>query len=380
MQQIIAFIKNQSSKVCLIGIWGMGGSGKTTTATAVYNQFHGKFVVHRFIENIREVCEKESRGIIHLKQQLLLDNMKTTDKRFMREKALVVLDDVSTLTQVKALCGKRKCFGTGSVLIVTSRDVRILKSLEVDHVYSMTEMDEYESLELFNLHAFRKSSAKEDFNQLSRSIIDYCGGLPLALEEIGSYLCDRTKQQWKSTLSNLRRIPNDKVQKKLKISYDGLDYDYERGIFLDICCFFIGKKRAYVSEILDGCGLNADMGITILIERSLLKVEKNDKLGMHGLLRDMGREIVRKRSEEELGKRSRLWSDEDVHDVLNQNCVRTFSTSNLNETSDLPPSPFQDSLFICNYITLINILAANCWTHDLSVFALPCSFVHYKYV
>lgn len=358
----------------------MGGSGKTTTATAVYNQFHGKFVVHRFIENIREVCEKESRGIIHLKQQLLLDNMKTTDKRFMREKALVVLDDVSTLKQVKALCGKRKCFGTGSVLIVTSRDVRILKSLEVDHVYSMTEMDEYESLELFNLHAFRKSSAKEDFNQLSRSIIDYCGGLPLALEEIGSYLCDRTKQQWKSTLSNLRRIPNDKVQKKLKISYDGLDYDFERGIFLDICCFFIGKKRAYVSEILDGCGLNADMGITILIERSLLKVEKNDKLGMHGLLRDMGREIVRKISEEELGKRSRLWSYEDVHDVLNQNSVRTFSTSNLNETSDLPPSPFQDSLFICNYITLINILAANCWTHDLSVFALSCSFVHYKYV
>ncbi|CAL5195444.1 unnamed protein product [Lathyrus oleraceus] len=30
-------IDYQSSKACMIGIWGMGGSGKTTTAKALYN-------------------------------------------------------------------------------------------------------------------------------------------------------------------------------------------------------------------------------------------------------------------------------------------------------------------------------------------------------
>ncbi|CAJ2634997.1 unnamed protein product [Trifolium pratense] len=57
----------------------------------------------------------------------------------------------------------------------------------------------------------------------------------------------------------------------------------EKDIFLDIFCFFIGKDRGYVTEILNGGGLHAVIGIVILIERSLVKIEKNNKLGMHDL-------------------------------------------------------------------------------------------------
>jgi hypothetical protein len=95
----------------------------------------------------------------------------------------------------------------------------------------------------------------------------------------------------------------------------------EKDIFLDICCFFIGKDRAYVTKILNGCGLYADIGITVLVERSLVKIEKNNKLGMHDLLRDMGREIVRQTSVKNPGKRNRLWYHEDVHDVLTKYMV-----------------------------------------------------------
>ncbi|MCH79812.1 TMV resistance protein N, partial [Trifolium medium] len=334
VQQVIQFIENQSRKVCLIGIWGMGGSGKTTTARAIYNKINlqQKFVNLSFIENIGEVC-KNGEEIIHLQEQLLSDILKTSEKiydpasgittienRFNGKKALIVLDDVSTFEQVEALCGNRKYFGWGTVLIVTSRDVRILQLLEVDHVYRINEMDKNKSIELFSWHAFRRPSPVEDFSKLSESIVDYCGGLPLALKVIGSSLRERTKKEhWKCTLSKLMRIPNNIVQKKLKLSYDGLEDYHQKDIFLDICCFFIGKDRAYVTDILNGCGLYADSGITILIEQSLLKVEKNNKLGMHGLLRDMGREIVRKRSIEEPGERSRLWFHEDVRDVLTEN-------------------------------------------------------------
>ncbi|CAL5195432.1 unnamed protein product [Lathyrus oleraceus] len=332
VQQVIQFIENHSSKVCLIGIWGMAGSGKTTTARAIYNKFNGKFLDHRFIGDIREVCERGVEEINHLQEQLLsyvlktnekidntLDGITTIEKSFMGKKALVVLDDVSTFEQVEALCGNRKCFASGSVLIVTSRDLRILKLLKVDRIYSIKEMDESKSLELFCWHVFREPSPKDDFTELSRSIVAYCGGLPLALEVIGSYLRDRPKQHWINVLSKLERIPNDKVQDKLQISYEGLEDDLEKDIFLDICCFFIGKDRAHVSEILDGCGLHSEVGITVLIERSLLKVEKNNKLGMHGLLRDMGREIVRKESMKEPEKRSRLWVHKDAHKVLTDN-------------------------------------------------------------
>ncbi|KAK2406112.1 hypothetical protein P8452_68477 [Trifolium repens] len=332
VKQVVGLIEKQTGNVCIVGIWGMGGSGKTTVAKAVYNEIHRRFDCTSFIENIREVCEQDTRGHMHLQQQLLSDVLKTKEKIHSialgtnmiqkvvsGKKALVVLDDVTDFQQIKVLCGNYKCFGSGSVLIVTTRDVHILKLLKVVSVYKMEEMHKTESLELFSWHAFRKASPKGGFGELSRSVAAYCGGLPLALEVLGSYLFDRTKQEWTSVLSKLERIPNDQVHEKLRISYDGLKDDLVKDIFLDICCFFIGKDRAYVTEILNGCGLYADIGIAVLIDRSLLKVEKNNKLGMHDLIRDMGREIVRESSAREPGKRSRLWFHDDVHDVLTKN-------------------------------------------------------------
>jgi len=147
---------------------------------------------------------------------------------------------VTKVEQIKALCGNRKWFGPESVLIVTTRDVHLLKLLKVAHVCTMKEMDEDESLELFSWHAFREPSPTKYFSELSRNAVAYCGGLPLALEILGSYLYGRTKREWTSVLSKLERIPNDQVQEKLRISYDGLKDDMEKDIFLDM--FFLYRQ------------------------------------------------------------------------------------------------------------------------------------------
>ncbi|KAL2986837.1 hypothetical protein AAZX31_12G228800 [Glycine max] len=331
-QEVIGFIKNQSTKVCMIGIWGMGGSGKTTIAKFIYNQIHSRFPGKSFIENIRKVCETDGRGHAHLQEQLLTDVLKTKvkihsvgmgtsmiEKRLSGKEVLIVLDDVNEFDQLKDLCGNRKWIGLGSVIIITTRDRGLLNILNVDYVYKMEEMNENEALELFSWHAFRKAEPREEFNELARNVVAYCGGLPLALEVLGSYLIERTEKEWKNLLSKLEIIPNNQVQKKLRISFDGLHDQMEKDIFLDVCCFFIGKDKAYVTEILNGCGLHADIGITVLIERSLIIVEKNNKLGMHQLVRDMGREIIRESLTKEPGKRSRLWFHKDVIDVLTKN-------------------------------------------------------------
>ncbi|CAJ2635022.1 unnamed protein product [Trifolium pratense] len=330
VQKVTDFI-DQSNKVCMVGIWGMGGSGKTTTAKAIYNRIHRNFEGRTsFIRNIREICEIDSRGIIHIQQQLLSDVLKTNEKIHSIElgktkiektlrgkKAFIVLDDVTKSEQLEALCPNPKLFRSGSVMIITTRDARLLNSLGVKHVFTMTEMDENQSLELFSWHAFRQPSPREDFSDLSRNVVAYCGGLPLALEVLGSYLTGRTEQEWRSALLKLEKIPNDQVQQKLRISYDGLEDYTLKDIFLDICCFFIGKNRADVTEILNDCGFYADIGIAVLIERSLVKVEKkNNKLQIHDLLRDMGRAIVGESSPKEPEKHSRLWFPDDVVEVL----------------------------------------------------------------
>ncbi|GAU43796.1 hypothetical protein TSUD_285480 [Trifolium subterraneum] len=331
MIQLLVQDSEQSNDVLVLGMWGMGGIGKTTIAKAIYNKIGYNFEGRCFLANIREVWEQNVRQV-DLQEQILFDiNKEMTTKiqnielgknilkeRLCRKKVLVVLDDVNTFDQLNALCGSRKWFGSGSRIIITTRDMRILSRNPVNRVFKMRHMDENESIELFSWHAFKQATPTEDFAEISRNVVEYSGGLPLALEVLGSYLFKRRVTEWQCVLDKLKIIPNYQVQKKLKISYDALNDDTEKEIFLDIACFFIGMDRNDVILILDGCRLFGEIGISILVERSLVTVDDKNRLGMHDLLRDMGREIIREKSPEELEERCRLWYHEDVLDVLSE--------------------------------------------------------------
>jgi hypothetical protein len=86
------------------------------------------------------------------------------------------------------------------------------------------------------------------------------------------------KYQNGSVYSRNSIIPNDKVQNKLKISYDGLNDDFQKAVFLDIACFFIGIDRNDVIQILNGCGLFPKSGISVLVDRSLVTVDARNRL------------------------------------------------------------------------------------------------------
>ncbi|KAI9075655.1 hypothetical protein K1719_042352 [Acacia pycnantha] len=336
----IEWYKTRYQKPLLIGLWGMGGSGKTTAAKAIYNEIGLEFGARSFLANIRE-NSKHANDQVNLQRQLIsnitktqvskiqdIDNIdrgkKIIEERFPNIKAFVVLDDVDSVNQLKALCGSLERFGPGSVIIITTRDLHLLKVLEAEYMYRIREMNEVESLELFSWHAFKQATPFENFIELSKIVVDYCERLPLALEILGSCLRDRTILEWNDALFKLQRIPNKDIHAKLKISYDRLNDYTEKEIFLDICCFFINKDRNYVTQILDECRLHANCGLQILIERSLVKIGTNNKFEMHDLLQEMGKEIIRESSPKDPEKHSRLWFHEDVLEVLTEHTVRTF--------------------------------------------------------
>jgi len=185
-------------------------------------------------------------------------------------------------------------------------------------------LKENESFELLCWHAFREAKPNKEYKKLAKGVVACCGGLPLTLEVIGSSLFERSKEEWKSVLLELEKIPKHDVHQKLKISFEGLPNEMEKNLFLDVCYFFVGKGRSYVTQILNGCGVDADNGIRILTERSLVQVKKNNKLGMQPLLRVMGRKIVLEILERALRNNPPLRFRLDGNYVLSDNTVRNF--------------------------------------------------------
>ncbi|XP_028801699.1 disease resistance protein RPP5-like [Neltuma alba] len=181
-------------------------------------------------------------------------------------------------------------------------------------------MKEDESLQLFSNKAFSEDyPPNEDYLKLSEFVVEYAGGLPLALKALGSFLCGRSKAEWIDALDRLKQIPDNDILQVLKISYDGLTNEEEKTIFLDIACLFKGWQKKYVTQILESCGLHATIGINVLIQKTLLVETKNCRLEMHDLLQELGRTIVQQESPNDVRKRSRLWKFEDIKEVLENN-------------------------------------------------------------
>ena len=336
MVELESFLAIGSNDVCFIGIWAMGGMGKTTLARVVYHMVSKEFEAHSFIEDVRE-NSKIKKGLVRLQQKLISNILKETNlkiidkddgvlhikKRLCHKRILLVLDDVNELYQLKMLAGERDWFGPGSKIVITTRDVHVLNAHGVDRIYEVQGLYDKDAFQLFCSKAFRKDHVPKDYLVMSKKLLKYAAGLPLALEVLGSFLFGKSTIEWKCALKRFKKYPNTEVLNVLQISFDGL-HDLEKEIFLHIACFFNHEKKDYVVDILDSLSLYAVIGLKELINKSLLKIDEEDILRMHDLLEEMGKNIVRQECPNDCGKRSRLWDYEPIENMLKNNKVRGY--------------------------------------------------------
>ncbi|XP_054777353.1 TMV resistance protein N-like isoform X1 [Prosopis cineraria] len=331
IERLKSLLDHSNNGVCMVGIYGTGGIGKTTLAKALYNSIFYQFEGACFLFDVRE-ASKKYQGIVHLQQALIseiLEEKKTKfssvdegisriKHRLSHKRVLLVLDDVDEVEQLEKLAGGCDWFGCGSKVIITTRNKQLLIVHNVEKTYEMKKLDDHDSLELFCWHAFHLIQPPKGYENMSKRVISYANGLPLALKLVGSNLAHKNLEEWRSTLEQYERIMERTILDILKISYDCLQ-DGAKRIFLDIACFFKEEALETVEEKLAAYDFGARFYIEILVDKSLVTVADSGNLGMHDLIQQMGREIVRQEAPSNPCKRSRLWHCKDVLEVLREN-------------------------------------------------------------
>ncbi|XP_059063945.1 disease resistance protein Roq1 [Cryptomeria japonica] len=291
--------------VQIVGIWGMGGSGKTTLAKELYNHKYSAVEKSSFLFDIRDAA---SRSKLHRKQiQLLQDfGFKFNDKpfdnieqgkrilsnHFRSLRVLIVLDDVDHSDQLEALLPAKDILGWGSLIIITTREKEVLTRSGISSIYKMKTLNLIHAKKLFCWHAFLQPFPMLGFEDLLKNLC-VSNGLPLSLKVLGGQLYGcLCKDLWEDVLHKISKMLPDDIINRLRVSYDALDRE-EKQMFLDVACFFIGQDKLTAIAVWEGSGWSGLYGWERLINKCLVEFHDNNGIRMHDHLRDLGRLIAK---------------------------------------------------------------------------------------
>ncbi|XP_071718533.1 disease resistance protein RPP2B-like [Rutidosis leptorrhynchoides] len=305
----------------ILTISGMGGFGKSSLARYVYGLHSHLFERSSLIIGISKKCAERVSGLLDLHKQLCSDISKIGPIR--------VHDELEYTVQIEKLClllGKRG-FHLGSKIIITTKDASLTKkyassinpTVQPEHKHCLLKgLNQKASLKLLCHHAFMSKGPNEGYEQVSKKLMEYCEGHPLALKVLGESLHNNTVAEWEDRIQVLKEETDSRINNVLRTSFDSIPSNNDKELFKHISCFFVGQDRGFAGTILNACDIHTLSGFRNLIDRCLLETGRNDTLRMHSLIQEMGRDVVRQESIKKPWKRSLLWCHEESLQVLKQ--------------------------------------------------------------
>ncbi|XVF78190.1 hypothetical protein PTKIN_Ptkin14bG0110000 [Pterospermum kingtungense] len=326
MEEIWAYLMDDG--IQKIGVWGMGGVGKTTIMKLINNQLLNEKEKFNIVIWVTVSKEKNISGIQNIIAQAMNEKLHEVVDETIRAgrihellarkgKFVLILDDLWDKLSLEEVGIPEP--SNGSKLLVTTRlfDVcRYLKCREVK-VPTLSEQDAWS---LFSEKVGQEVLNHPHLLPIVKSVAKECAGLPLAIVTIASSMngvCDI--HEWSNALNELsRHAPSvngmeEKVFQQLKFSYDRLQVEKLKNCFL--CCALFPEDFN-----IDPCML-----IELWIAEGL--VEEMDSLKMEI---DRGHAILNKLInsclvETTTGRYSRNKVEVKLHDVVRDMALRITS-------------------------------------------------------
>ncbi|KAM3355198.1 hypothetical protein ACQJBY_025783 [Aegilops geniculata] len=248
-EEIIKLISNKDLQhFHVFSLWGMGGIGKTTLVTDIYQtqEISSMFDKRACVTVMRPFNPATLLGSLAMQ----FGGKNGTDLRTCLEgrRYLLVLDDLWSIGEWDAIKQYLPETAAGCI-IVTTREENIAKHCSKDggNIYKLNHLGPVDACTLFTKKVFKETvNLDEQYPELveqAKLILKKCRGLPLALVTIGGFLANQPKTafEWRKLnehiSAELEMNPELEIIKAVLMkSYDGLPY-YLKACFLYLAIF-----------------------------------------------------------------------------------------------------------------------------------------------
>ncbi|RQO86162.1 hypothetical protein POPTR_001G446650v4 [Populus trichocarpa] len=321
-EQIMKALKDDN--VNMIGLYGMGGVGKTTLVKEVGRRAKES----KLFDEVLMATLSQNPNFIDI-QDRMADSLglhfgeKTKEGRADRlwqrlkteKKMLIILDDVWKVINLKEIGIPFGDAHRGCKILLTTRLENICSSMKCQPKVFLSLLSENEAWGLFKINAGLHDE-DSTLNTVAKEVARECKGLPIALVTVGRALRDKSAVEWEvasKELKNSQFRHMDELDEQenayacLKLSYDYLKHEKAKLCFL-LCCLFPEDYDIPIEELTRyavAYGLHQDVEsiedarkrVCVAIKNlkaccMLLGTESEEYVKMHDLVRDVAIQIA----------------------------------------------------------------------------------------
>jgi len=320
-EQLLEAVKNND--VAMIGLYGMGGCGKTTLAMEVRKVVEAEHLFDKVLfvpisstVEVRRIQEKIASSLQF--QYPETEEMERAQRLCLRlteeETILVILDDVWEKLDFGRIGIPSSEHHKGCKILITTRSQDVCTSMDCQRKIYLPILTDEEAWSLFQNKALISEGTSDTLKRLGRLISNECKGLPIVIATVASSLKGKAETIWSVALNKLRSSKPVNIErglidpyKCLQLSYDNLDTKEAKSLFL-LCSVFPEDFEIPI-ELLTRCAIG--LGVVgeahsyeearseviaakiKLVSSCLLLDEEDECVKMHDIVRDVAHLIAK---------------------------------------------------------------------------------------